>query len=72
MVKEIENDPKPFEDAERFRMYHTKGRFRGTLSAAATTAVVFTAMHPGQGMNMMFKRPYIAGGVFLGSFSFFY
>ena len=71
-VKEIENDTKPFEDAERFRMYHAKGRFRGGICASVLTAAVFTGMYPGNGYNMMLKRPVVASALFVGSFTFFY
>jgi hypothetical protein len=34
-----------FSDADQFRIYHAKGRFRGFFSASAFTVGLFTAMN---------------------------
>ena len=43
-VAEIEADTNLFADADQFRIYHAKGRFRGTISAVVFTGAFFTVM----------------------------
>ena len=72
-VKEIESDTGLFADADQFRIYHAKGRFRGTICAAVSTATLFTFMNGGKnGIQLMGKKPMLATGAFIGSLMVFY
>ena len=62
-VKEIENDTNLYGDADQFRIYHAKGRFRGVTGSFLTTCLAW---------HFLPKNIYITGGVFVGSFTFFY
>ena len=70
---EIEEDVILFSDADQFRIYHAKGRFRGTACAIATTGAVATVLNGGSnGIGFLQKNPLIGGAVFLGSWTVFY
>ena len=72
-VAEIESDVNLFADADQFRIYHAKGRWRGTWSAMFSTMAITTVLNGGRdGRTFMRKQPLIAGGIFLGSWVFFY
>ena len=63
-VKEIEADVNLFADADQFRIYHAKGRFRGTISAFLITGAAFGVMSGGRGgYAKMWQNP-LAVGVF--------
>ena len=47
-VAEIEADTNLFADADQFRIYHAKGRWRGTLCALGTTAAATTFLNGGR------------------------
>ena len=52
--KEIEADVNLFADADQFRIYHAKGRFRGTICAVVSSATIFTIMNGGRnGIGLM-------------------
>ena len=70
---EIEADTTAFADADQFRIYHAKGRFRGTICALGSTMAVSTYLNGGMnGIGFMQKKPLIAGAIFVGSWTFFY
>uniref|UniRef100_A0A7S3MVQ8 Transmembrane protein n=1 Tax=Strombidium inclinatum TaxID=197538 RepID=A0A7S3MVQ8_9SPIT len=72
-VKEIEADVTLFADADQFRIYHAKGRFRGFFFSAFTTAAAFTVMNGGKnGYGAMRRHPLMAMGVFVGNYIVFY
>ena len=72
-VKEIEKDVVLFSDADQFRIYHAKGRFRGFFSASAFTVTLFTAMNGFQnGRGALAAKPLLTAGVFVSSFIGFY
>ena len=72
-VKEIEADVNLFADADQFRIYHAKGRFRGTISAAITTMAAWTVMNGGHnGIAFARSQPLLAAGTAIGSWMFFY
>ena len=69
----IEDNLKNYEDAERFRIFHAVGRFRGTICATLFTGALFYMICPQRnGMAMMAKRPYLAIATFVGSWNVFY
>ena len=72
-VKEIEANTELFSDADQFRIYHAKGRLRGTLCAMGFTAAFFTFMNGGvNGRAAMKANPAMAMAVFGGSLVSFY
>ena len=72
-VKEIESDVDLFADADQFRVYHAKGRFRGTICASLFTGAFFTVMNGNQnGVALVWKKPLLASAVFAGSWFTFY
>ena len=71
--KEIEADTNLYADADQFRIYHAKGRFRGTICAAVSTAAMFTVMNGGRnGIALMGKQPALAAAAFVGNWIVFY
>ena len=55
-VKMIEDDTNLYADADQFRIYHAKGRFRGTLCAIGTTMAASTLMNGGKnGIGFCYK-----------------
>ena len=72
-VQEIEEDVNLFQDADQFRIFHAKGRWRGTISAFLVTAG-FSQMMGGRrgGFNYMQRNPLIAGPIFVASWVTFY
>ena len=71
-VKEIEDNVGLFADADQFRIFHAKGRFRGVISATAITCGAFSYLahgqrHPGGGRGLMKAMPLQAGALFVGS-----
>ena len=72
-VQEIEADVGLFADADQFRIYHAKGRFRGTICAMAFTGTLFTLMNGGSnGRAAMKQNKLLACAVFGGSLVTFY
>ncbi len=72
-LKEIEADVTLFADADQFRIYHAKGRFRGFFGSALLTATAFTVMNGGRnGYGAMKRHPAMAFGVFAGNYIVFY
>ena len=72
-VKDIEDNIKLYSDADQFRIYHAKGRFRGFFSASLITGGAFTFLakqqgHPGGGRGLMKAMPYQTWALFLGSY----
>ena len=69
----IEADVNLYGDADQFRIYHAKGRFRGTISAVLFTGSFFTVMSGNKnGLQAMTKNPLLATAVFGGSLFTFY
>ena len=59
-----------FADADQFRIYHAKGRFRGVISATGITMGAFTFLgmgKPGGGYGAMKAMPAAAIGCWVGS-----
>ena len=72
-VNEIEADVGLFADADQFRIYHAKGRFRGVICASAFTGTLFTLMNGGKnGIGAMKQNKLLAMAVFGGSLVTFY
>ena len=71
--KEIEDNLDLFADADQFRIYHAKGRFRGIISASIFTCAFFTIQNGGRnGKKAMGANPLLASLVFGGSLVTFY
>ena len=71
--KEIEDDVLLFADADQFRIYHAKGRWRATWCAIATTMVGTTQLNGGRnGIGMFKSQPLVAWGLFFGSWAVYY
>ena len=69
----IEQNLDLFADADQFRIYHAKGRFRGLISAGIFTSVFFTLQNGGRnGKKAMGANPLLATLVFGGSLVTFY
>ena len=73
-ARQIESDISLYSDADQFRIYHAKGRWRGTISAGVFTATLLTIMAPGRtnGYGFAKKNPLLSGAVFGGSLFVFY
>ena len=72
-VKQIEADTELYADADQFRIYHAKGRFRGTICALGFTSVFFTMLNGGRNGRAAIKaNPVMAAAVFGGSLVSFY
>ena len=71
--KEIEADVILFGDADQFRIYHAKGRFRGTICATLFTCTLFNVLNGNKGgAAHMGRHPLAAMAVFGGSLVTFY
>ena len=71
--QDIEDNLHLYADADQFRIYHAKGRFRGFFSAAIFTGALFTLQNGGRnGQKAMAANPLLASLVFGGSFVTFY
>ena len=71
--KFIEENLDLFSDADQFRIYHAKGRFRGIISAAVFTSAFFTISNGGRnGKRAMHANPVLASLIFGGSLVTFY
>ena len=72
-VAEIEEDVDLFGDADQFRLYHAKGRFRGVICASLFTGAAFTALNGGSnGYGAMKRQPALAALCFGSSLVVFY
>ena len=71
--KVIEDNLDLYADADQFRIYHAKGRFRGVISAAIFTSAFFTISNGGRnGQRAMGANPLLASVLFGGSLVTFY
>ena len=70
---EIEADVNLFADADQFRIYHAKGRFRGTLCTLLVAPAICTTLNGGSnGIGWMAKNKALAGLIVAGTWSVFY
>ena len=71
--QDIEDNIHLYADADQFRIYHAKGRFRGLISASIFTAVLFNIQNGGRnGKKAIGANPLLASLVFGGSLITFY